>query len=484
MHQFILFVGLGTALCVAAILPRWGTFSAIGWGYSLFAFGIRGVGLSDMFAAIASLRREAREPGAPRPPYAPVIRLTIALGIWALSTAVWSPGPTTSMATSLRWISLAALIPYAYGLAAAGTAPLVRVLFSLSPLVVVEALTVIAFRFNPSLERHYYLSSLSRFLLGSTGRDLYYTVDKANNVIDPERAGGILFVNCNRASMVMGVFLMIYVAVWLWSRRNRLLWPAGLLVIAIGLTGSKTGLALVIVLPIVAIVMARIAEQRDPGMKIILVVASALSLAGGAQYVLGHATGYVAKSQETLVPRFGLWNEAVRAIDSSKLLGLGFGGWDRRWELGQVHLAFSSRPAHNWFLQAWLDGGVVYALLHVALVVAVVKLALRGITQGGTKTQLQIRTFSLAGFMWIVIHGMGDNTALYGDPLTVVPLAIIIAMLSVSTRSSDQATVVAHSRDASTELRADGNSISRRISPRPTVTRGPLAGTGSRRPRA
>ena len=37
-------------------------------------------------------------------------------------------------------------------------------------------------------------------------------------------------------------------------------------------------------------------------------------------------------------------------------------------------------------------------------------------------------SFSLCGWVWVFIHGMGDNTELYGDMRTMALLASLLAL--------------------------------------------------------
>ena len=92
--------------------------------------------------------------------------------------------------------------------------------FMLVPLLTLAA-SVVAFRLSPEIEERYYKSSVSRLFLGDTGHALY-TAAGANNALELERAAGFLYVNVNRASMVLGVsFLVILAAGIITGSRKR-----------------------------------------------------------------------------------------------------------------------------------------------------------------------------------------------------------------------------------------------------------------------
>ncbi|WP_248240538.1 O-antigen ligase family protein [Microbacterium kunmingense] len=326
--------------------------------------------------------------------------------------------------TAARWFALGTLTVVAVnmiqsdGLPAAG-----KILAAMAPVALAQAATTVLFRFVPTVEANYYASGLSRPFLGGAGQALT-TEQGYNNVVALERAGGFLFVSVNRASLVMGIMLVTYLAYAALARKRWPIWVALPLAGAIVATGSKTGLALLIVMPLFAFFLARAAGSQRPAGRIGAVLVALVVAVVGAQVFLSTADEYVQASADTLTPRLILWGAALNAIGGSPVFGLGFGNWTRELEAGTFVLGFSSRPVHNWLLQAWLDGGLGFATANVALVIVVLTIMLRAQTVNATKHERL--GFALAGtaFLWAFVHGLGDNSSVIGDPQNLVFLIL------------------------------------------------------------
>ena len=67
-----------------------------------------------------------------------------------------------------------------------------------APVLVVQAMSTVLFAVSPLIESQYLHSPSATALLGDAAARLY--TDLPNNVIDPAKSGGVLFVNGNVAS--------------------------------------------------------------------------------------------------------------------------------------------------------------------------------------------------------------------------------------------------------------------------------------------
>lgn len=385
-----------------------------------------GVPLGVLFLVLPVL---LRPDGHPSPDWGSrVVKLCLLLAGAALVVVIWSPEPSQAIASAAAWAALALAIVVAGG-AAVQREELRSMAFAIAAVMVVMAVTVIAFRLSPELEAAYYRSSVSQIFLGTAGSDLFSgDVLTSNNAIEESRAAGFIGLNVNRSSMELGVAAVVLMAV---SRSfgSKALRNAALLIgLAIPFTGSKTGLTLLILIVVLTKSARILSAQRDGASKLIVGVATLAGVAYATRAALLASSDFIQDSQETLEPRKYLWEEAIRAIGDSPLFGLGFGGWFQRWEMNNVAVPFSNavRPAHNWFLQAWLDGGIVYAGLHILLAVAIIVPAVRGFrtASNGDSSMALLLTFAP---LWVLIHGLGDNTALYGDWLTIPTLGVAFA---------------------------------------------------------
>jgi hypothetical protein len=350
-------------------------------------------------------------------------------GFTSLLATLWSVDGLDAIATSLRWLALAPLVLVMLNVVWEDRVDgVLRILVWLSPVVIAQGVTTIFFRFSPMSEDAYYQSGLARFFLGEAAQALF-TDEGWNNVREIDRAGGFLFVSVNRAALVMGVMFMMYLGMWLYTRKLFPLLVSILLATAIISGGSKTGLVLLFVMPAFALTAAAVSRRRNPATRMIILLVALFLSAVALQVFVSTADDFITASEVTLIPRYTLWGEAIRAIVENPLGGLGFGGWEQRWFDGQVAADFNYRPAHDWLLQAWLDGGVLYAAANVALVVAIVACMLRSLNQAQGSTQARLIALSGGAFLWSFIHGTLDNTPIFGDPPACVFLAIAAALM-------------------------------------------------------
>lgn len=429
MSLIYLIVGIVLILVVLATGRNWFLFVTAAVLSALFSWlAINGISLTIAFLLLASLARSRRLAGS-QVALTPLVRAIFALTGGALVAALWSPKPGEAIFTALSWMTLGAVILFAAHLVGAdGMKAVGLVGAAFTPVVLIQAFSTVLFRFNPAIESSYYRSGLAPLFVGAKGQ-LLDTPLGANNVLNLERAGGVLFVNCNRATMVMGVFALFYLSYGLLSHKRWPFIPAAILAAAIFFAGSKTGITLLIVLPFVAIQLSSLARGKNPASRMLTLISATVVAGIGVQLVSIFGDAYISASQETLLPRLALWGESWRAIRESPLLGLGFGGWIERWQQGQVLLAFTPRPAHNWVLQAAMDGGVVYLGLSVAFVVVTLRLIVSTLTRPTSSRVRTGRALAGMGFVWVFIHGMGDNTALYGDPANIAVLGLLAALL-------------------------------------------------------
>lgn len=413
------------AIVCGLLLPRWVFFGLMGmFGMVLPRANILQIplhsGLGGLVAWMKARRPEQKVRGL-----APLVA-SLVFGAAAIALSFLnSPNFPASLQAFCSWAALASTTVFAVNLIMKdGLGAVGKTLALLAPIALAQGLTTLVFRFIPAIESAYYSSSISKIFLGGAGEALS-TETGRNNVVSLERAGGFLFVNVNRASMVMGIIMLAYCAYALLSRKKWPLFVVIPLAAAIALGGSKTGLALLIVLPLFSIFLATASRASNAPARMGLVLSALAAAVVGVQVFFATADDFLAASEETLQPRLQLWGESLRAIAENWFLGLGYGGWTERWEQGNVHIPFSIRPVHNWFLQAWLDGGILFAAANVVFVVVIVTIMLRAVSAPGSFQHKLAMAFGGAGFLWAIIHGLGDNTSILSDPPALVFLALL-----------------------------------------------------------
>lgn len=400
--------GLGLAGCTTIFF---------GW------FAPAGVPIILLLLVLTSMSRSPKSANTSSP-----WRLRSTIGLLTLTciiAAIWSPNPNAALYAAVVWVALLVMVGRCWNLVPNHQHLRILSYYLMVPMLVL-AMSIMAFRISPELERTYYQSSLSRLFLGNVGANIYSGFDRTtNNALEVDRAAGILFVNVNRASMALGVAFLVIYAVSKFADSNLL--KAGSIVIAaaIPFTGSKTG-TLLLVSALAVLTAARFAGvHKDAAGRAIGTILPLGAVALGARAVLQSADQFITESQQTLRPRRLLWREAWRALEEAPLSGLGFGGWENRWATGGVQVPFidSPRPVHNWLLQAWLDAGIGYAALNALLAALVLATTIR-CYRSTTRRRSAHRLPAALALAWVVFHGFGDNTPLYGDASLVAIMAL------------------------------------------------------------
>jgi O-antigen ligase len=249
-----------------------------------------------------------------------------------------------------------------------------------------------------------------------------------NNVLDPLKAGGI-FINANVASLFLGVASLAATLVALQSPKVQARWWACSLVCltAVFFTGSKAGAALAIAVPIGLVLAVRL--RRLPGP---VVLPSALVLVGTMGWLLPTllskvAPTYLEKSSGSYSDRSMLWHAAIRIIGESPLIGNGFGGWALA--IPTVSPGFEL-PPHNLLIAAWSNLGIWGPLLLIMFFVATFRAGLRKLARSSSAAEALSVALALGVWMWILVHGMGDNTTVYGESHTLVVAAMLLAFIT------------------------------------------------------
>lgn len=285
------------------------------------------------------------------------------------------------------------------------------------------SLTVIC-RLSPELERAWITSPAAPFFIGPGVQGIYTT--NKNNIADPAKAGGF-FVNGNVASMYLGLCVVACIIAWC-IRANRLAASVCYLMSAIGLvaTGSKTGLLLFLLLHLA--LAAKWLSARFPSQRPFFLSALPVIICVGAASVW--ASGQVRKALfSTFDDRLDLWWAAWKMFPQHPWQGLGFGGWIR--VIGTYRkYGVPTYPPHNYVIAAWANAGLIAAVLTVAIALGWLILCLRAFVGG---------SFVLAAAsmipLWVLLHGLADNTQLWGEVHTASVVALSLALVGASRRT-------------------------------------------------
>ncbi|WP_020524295.1 O-antigen ligase family protein [Catelliglobosispora koreensis] len=296
------------------------------------------------------------------------------------------------------------------------------------PLVLGLAAIVVLFRVAPAIEAAY-LDSVAGFFAGHNTIGALFGEGR-NNVLDPAKSGG-LFVNANVAAMFLGVNGLAALAIATRTSSRFLQLTGVSLLVTVPFTGSKSGTMLAVLLPALAFAVYRrrfpkfTILKRHPvasvvGCLVILVIAAGLMIASNISF---------SALKSTFGERTIIWGFAVESFASNALPGLGFGGWAAEFPAyaAEHGLYKGTFPPHNLLLAAWSNTGAAGVLVTSVVVWIMLGLGFRAYRKA--PDVLGFIAYSGAALTWVVIHGMGENTDVFGDVHFIPVVALLICYL-------------------------------------------------------
>ena len=339
----------------------------------------------------------------------------LVLGFFALQLAslAWSPG----LKGGVAWIL--SEVPFLGALLAVISLPRERAERAFRAGLIVAVLIpvlIITARLDHPAAIAFYKSGVGRLVVGPGASTLFTT--GSNNVLDAARAGG-LFLNANVASMCCGVLFMLTLAQYLHGR-SRLMGVCTLLDFsAIFFTGSRTGeiLAVTAVLAITAFGVPLgpwLKAFRAAVIVAIPVVALAILRSSAANSSGGQSVDI----------RTQIWSASAHLFSSHPVLGLGFGGWAIAFAPYAYSLGYViDYPPHNLFIYTWSQSGIVAVALIPAVWIALIR------DTAGRSAERYKTTCAWIALGWVALHGMADNTTLFGDVHTAAFIGVGFGLL-------------------------------------------------------
>lgn len=361
-----------------------------------------------------------------------VVRKSVVLPIFGLGAVylmaqAWSVDPFSESSSLIiaRFALFGFLVCYALSVANRDPRAILVSVRLATPWVLFQSLLAISFRISPDLEFQFLNSTIGSILVGPSAAALW--TGAANNVLDPEKSGG-LFVNGNVASMFGGVaFFVFLMCRYLSGSKWNYVWASVALVGTIA-TGSKTGASLAVILPFLWFILPVFLKHK--GRKwIVSVVLVATPVAFAVPEIIDRLVPQFANdSTYAYSSREALWQGAAVLFSNEPILGLGFGGWAA--SIGAVTGVYSL-PPHNLIIAAWANGGILASAFVVLFMLVVVLSFIRKVWESRDSADARVAASGLCAVLWIFIHGMGDNTNIYGHSVTLVLAAIAVGALAV-----------------------------------------------------
>lgn len=362
----------------------------------------------------------------PVPRWPALAALTLALGNVVVS--FWSPVPVDAIRMGANFVALAVACALALVVASAGETRLVRPLALAAPALALQSTCTAIFFLLPDIERQYFDSVYAPYLSSGSVKLLFTT--GFNNVVFPEKAGGF-FLNGNTASMFMAMSAWLYFGLGVKLRQR---WMMAFAVVPLGgaiATGSKTALLLAGTSVLVVCLLTVVRRNVVAGFAIAMLVPLAGLFAISA---LASAEAFSRDTVATVGSRGRIWELAISTIARDPILGVGYGGWFNVFRNEGGFIGFNERPAHNLFLQAWLDGGAVYVLMIAAFALVCVVVGLRALRAAQSGREALASAAVLMSVMWVFAHGLADNTWVYGDWHSLPYFGVAVAVLAMWAR--------------------------------------------------
>ena len=313
---------------------------------------------------------------------------------------------------------------------------IVRLLIATAALSLLEALLVTVGRFSPGMKLSFLLTPVAKWVITPSIINNLFT-GEFNGVMDPTKSGG-MFVNANVAATFLGIVACTAFGLSLHLRRKWLGVLGGILLAAIVFTGSKAGLILAVAVPVVALHFISL-RYRGWRNRIRMTMAGVVFLGiigwlGPKAIHVGEASSYAElssfakKSDTSLSTRLKIWDYGAQAFMRHPFKGQGFGGWQQDFPRYARTVGLSpGLPPQNTIIYLWSQGGVLAALLGLALIYEVVVMGVRQLLNP------QAPAFGLslamtAAFVWTFVRGMGSNFTLLGDVHMSPILAALLAL--------------------------------------------------------
>jgi O-antigen ligase len=290
------------------------------------------------------------------------------------------------------------------------------------------------FRLLPGLEHTFLLSPFARLLISPNTLDALFDGWR-NNVLDPAKAGGI-FVNANIASAYLG---MSAVAAWYVGRAHasKLLRTVAMLDwVAVAFTGSKAGLVCALIVPLAMMTITVAQRRKAHPLSFVGVTLTLACVVVVMLLPIGRETleAYGSETSATLGTREQIWQFAWQMARQHPFTGLGFGGWEQRFQLPAMLQGFAvSIPPHNSLFILWLQSGALGLAAGTAFVFAVFAAGWRA-----ARTHSLLAMATAGAFAWYLIQGMGENFGLVGE-IHMTPL--LGALLGYSCAQHDNVSV-------------------------------------------
>lgn len=308
------------------------------------------------------------------------------------------------------------------------------------PGIAVQALLTIVFRVSPATEEGFLRSQLAAPIMGPRWVEELYS-DNTRNVLSLERAGG-LFLNVNVASLFGGIAALLLLVAARRSARGGWLYFFSALSLAGALfAGSKTAIFVTAACVVAALCVPHAFRGKAALLAQNLIALLPFAFAAAWFLLPTLVPELYEASLRSFSRREELWDGAAQLFMESPILGLGYGGWS---EQMRPFVENPNQPPHNFIIAAWAYSGVFSAAAAIIFMVVAVAFGVRVAAAQPTVYDRRTAVLALLVIIWTFIHGMADNTSVYGEQRTMILFGLAFGYLYAMSTNQKQA-----SRDSS-----------------------------------
>jgi len=425
----VLLLVLSTAL-VVAISVAFTASAPLAWRLLILAASVLPqwlfvpVGAQHLWAVlvISRYRRPIRTAFRDR-----LFLLVVALAGFYTVSLLRGPDPTVGYRMTANLVVLAMVISVALAVADRQRGDLLAVSMGvLVPVVIAQSVSVWLFRLFPGLENGYLRSRVADLLMGGRASRLFSTLP--DNVTSSDKAGGLLFYNGNEASMVMAVWALLLIATARGGRARAYRLVALLAASGSLMTGSKTAITLMVIIPAGALLLPRLLSRRSLPTTLLVVLVATPAVGWLVSYGLTSAASFRTASETSATAREDLWDAAGRMFERSPLSGLGFGGWEVAWPaVAQGYDLPRYLPPHNFLIYSWASVGLLGPVLMAAIIFVYMLRSLARVRSAVDVREGTRRSMELAAVAWITAHGMFDTSAFFGSAQTIPLFGLLLS---------------------------------------------------------
>jgi len=281
--------------------------------------------------------------------------------------------------------------------------------------VLTQAGAIFLFVVAPAIENWYLKSPLAVMIFGA---------DFGGNALGERKIGGILFVNGNWAATFSMTLACLSMIVFGGSARWLL---AGLFVLSVVLTGSKSPVMLFPITGVFIISMVFMTKVTSVQKRLFLVMFLGMFFTG-AVLVVPHVMEMLGEVQ-TFSYRLHFWEIAASHWSEYLLWGGGPQYWIGIFLNSKETLWWNEGvPVHNSILHMLMVSGIVPVLLILAFLGGLMRAGMRCIGSDDILAR-RIGVWGSFGIFWVFLHSQVSNMSMVGDATTMVVTALLSAMI-------------------------------------------------------